>query len=301
MSFDKLVGNDKIKGLLNELVEQNHIVHSYLFTGIEGIGKKIFAQEFARKILCIEKEKNEKCLSCIKWNSRNHPDFIQIDKDGNVIKIEQIRNMQKEILQKPIVSNKKVYIINDSDAMTEEAQNCLLKTLEEPPEFAVIILITNNENALLNTIKSRCMKINFLPIEKQGIKQYIEDNLNIEKEEDLIEKCEGSLGKAIYMHEQKELYNKVNILLRNIKEQSLIELFNNADVLYKEKENIIEILDYINISLYHTKDIKMLNCIKYVEETKKRLLANGNYDMCIDYLLIKIWEEINEKYSRNSI
>ena len=96
--------------------------------------------------------------------------------DGKSIKIEQIRYMQEKIAEKPIASNKKVYISNNSDTMTKEAQNCLLKTLEEPPEYAVIILVLANENNMLNTIKSRCTKIMFNPLSKEEIIHYFNSN-----------------------------------------------------------------------------------------------------------------------------
>ena len=96
--------------------------------------------------------------------------------DGKSIKIEQIRYMQEKIAEKPIASNKKVYIINNSDTMTKEAQNCLLKTLEEPPEYAVIILVLANENNMLYTIKSRCTKIMFNPLSKEEIIHYFNSN-----------------------------------------------------------------------------------------------------------------------------
>ena len=163
MSFDNIVGNNKIKDFLNQSIGEQHVSHSYLFVGIDGIGKTLFAREFAKKILCLN-GKGDSCESCIKWDSNNHPDFLQIEPENNTIKIEQIRNMQEEISVKPIASNKKVFLIVNSDCMTKESQNCLLKTLEEPPEYATIILTTYNESKLLNTIKSRCMKIPFQKI-----------------------------------------------------------------------------------------------------------------------------------------
>lgn len=301
MSFEKIVGNDKIKTFLDKQVKENHILHSYLFVGIDGIGKSLFAREFARKVLCFNQEETEDCLSCLKWNSNNHPDFYQIEPENRVIKIEQIRKIQEKISEKPIVSKRKVYIIMDSDLMTKEAQNCLLKTLEEPPEYATIILITANESKLLNTIKSRCMKVVFEAVEEEKIENYIEKVLDIETSKEWIKKSEGSIGKAIRLQEEKEIYEQVNQFLKYVEEKDLITTLNKADVLYKEKEKIQEILDYINISLYDTKERKKLNCIQYVEDTKRRVLANSNYDMCIDYLLMKLWEEMHEKYSRSSI
>ena len=185
--------------------------------------------------------------------------------------------------------------------MTTEAQNCLLKTLEEPPEYATIILITSNESKLLNTIKSRCMKISFDRIEDELIEKKVKEILQIEPLKDLIIRSEGSIKKAIDLHEEKDLYEQIDRILKNIEQKDLITNLNDSEILYKEKETIQEILEYIIVSLFHTKEKRKLNCIKYVEETKKRILSNSNYDMCIDYLLMKIWEEINEKYSRSSI
>lgn len=298
MSFENIIGNNKIKEFLNQAVEEGHVSHSYLFIGINGIGKTLFAREFAKKVLCLNGKGNN-CESCLKWENNNHPDFVQINPENNVIKIEQIRNMQEEISVKPIASNKKVFLIIDSDLMTKEAQNCLLKTLEEPPQYALIILTTSNESKLLNTIKSRCMKIPFERIDEKEITDYANNVLNISASKDFIKMCEGSIGKLLEIKEDEELYTKINTLLENIEGSKFTSLINNAEVLYKGKEKITEILEYINVYLYNQKDMKKLKCIKYVEEVKKRLLANSNYDMCIDYLLMNLWEEINEKYSRS--
>ena len=166
MSFENIIGNKKIKSEFIDNIKNNTLSHSYLFVGQEGIGKKLFAKELAKMALCLNnKTENDNCSSCVKFDSGNNPDFVLIEPDGNSIKIAQIREMQENVYTKSIVSRKKVFIINDSDKMTEEAQNSLLKTLEEPPEYIMIILITANENKLLNTIKSRCLKISFNNLE----------------------------------------------------------------------------------------------------------------------------------------
>ena len=140
--FDEIIGNDRIKNQLKQAVDLNKTSHSYLFLGISGIGKKMIAKEFAKMILCEnEKKYCNQCKSCIEFDSNNNPDFTLIEPDGASIKIDQIRQMQKKIIEAPIISKNKVYIIDDADLMTTEAQNCLLKTLEEPPEFVTIILI----------------------------------------------------------------------------------------------------------------------------------------------------------------
>ena len=150
--FDNILGNDNIKQQLKQAVDLNKTSHSYLFLGISGIGKKMIAKEFAKMILCESSEKYcNQCKSCIEFDSNNNPDFFLIEPDGTSIKIDQIRQMQKKIIEAPIISNNKVYIIDDADLMTTEAQNCLLKTLEEPPESVTIILIGSKENSFLST------------------------------------------------------------------------------------------------------------------------------------------------------
>lgn len=300
MNIEEIVGNERVKQMLIKTAITRSVLHSYLFIGTEGIGKKIMARTFAQMILC-EDEQNrpcQKCKSCIEFENHNHPDFMQIEAEEKSIKIEKIRYMQEKIAEKPIVSSRKVYIIDDSDCMTKEAQNCLLKTLEEPPKYATIILIATNESKLLNTIRSRCMKVPFQKIEDEKIKEYMQKNRNIIMKSEEILLCEGSIAKAIEWQEKQDSYRAIEEIIQKIETQDLIDLFKQAEFLYKAKEDIYILLDAMIVLLYHTKDEKKLNCIQYVEETKRRLLANSNYDMSIDNLLMKMWEEINEKYNR---
>lgn len=176
--------------------------------------------------------------------------------------------------------------------MTKEAQNSLLKVLEEPPEYASIILIASNENKLLNTIRSRCIKINFNKLQEQDIIEYCtKNNINIEKS--IISYAGGSIAKAIKIQNSKEEYQKVEEIIQKINEKDLIHILNNSEVLYKSKDNIFDLLDYINVLLIKTKEIQKINCIKYVEEAKKRLNSNSNYDMTIDLLLMNMFKECN--------
>ena len=165
LSFDNIIGNNSVKKLLSHAIDFNNILHSYMFIGPEGIGKSLFAKEFAKIIL------NNPI------DIYNHPDFMIIEpEDGKSLKIEQIRYLQEKISEKPISSSKKIYIINDSDSMTKEAQNCLLKTLEEPPSYAIMVLIVSNENKMLTTIKSRCTKVSFHSLSIDELKSYFTIN-----------------------------------------------------------------------------------------------------------------------------
>ncbi len=295
--FENILGNHEIKKMLEQAMMHDKISHSYLMIGIDGIGKKMIAREFAKSVLCLEKNKGcNICKSCIEFNSNNHPDFLCFEPNGNSIKIQQIRELQKRIQEKPILSNKKVYIINHADWMTKEAQNCLLKTLEEPPEFAVIILIGSNESAFLTTIKSRCMVLHFNPIENEVLKKYLEQrNQRKEIPKNILDMAQGSIGKAIYLEDKQEQYEQVENMIDNLAKKDLIDFIKTAEFLYKLKDEIYEILEVINIILLKIakKNDIYTKCIKIVENTKRRLQQNGNYDMCIDNMLFNMWEEVN--------
>lgn len=295
--FNNILGNDKIKELLINSIKNNKTSHSYMFVGIEGIGKKLIAKEFAKMILCTDENKYcDKCKSCIEFNTNNNPDFKIIEPDGNSLKIEQIREFQKKVSEKPIISRKKVYIINDSDKMTTEAQNCLLKTLEEPPEFVTIILIGANENLFLSTIKSRCMIIHFEEISNQIIEKYLEQNYQTKiNSKIMLEAFQGSIGKAIQLKEKQDEYEKIEDIIYSLEKKDKIDIINMSEIIYKAKEEKNEILDYMNIvflNLARTSN-KYAECIKVVEDTKKRLLSNANYDMSIDNMILRLWEQVN--------
>ena len=258
--------NSQIEELLENTIKSKKIVNGYIFSGSGSTKNYEYAKMFAKMILCFKQEGTScnECTSCIMFNDDNHPDYYEINKDANEsIKIDEIRELQDRIIEKPITSSKKVYVINNAEKMTVEAQNCLLKTLEEPPEFVTIILVSNNENTLLTTIKSRCTKIAFT---EENTKELTE--------------------------EEKARYEELEKIFGNIEKYLSIDLLNNLDVLYKDKDNIFENLDFINQILIKKarENIKYLDYIDYVEETKNKLSANSNFDMCIDNLILKIWE-----------
>lgn len=198
------------------------------------------------------------------FDEDNHPDYFELNKEKTEsIKIDDIRRLQEKVIEKPITSEKKVYVINNAENMTVEAQNCLLKTLEEPPEFVSIILVTNNENSILTTIKSRCTKLLF----------------SEEEVSDLTE-------------EEKNSYESLKKIFGHVEDYVSIDLLGNVDELYGDKEHILEKLDFVNMIFIDRakSDYRYLDYIDFVEETKRKLKANGNFDMCIDYLILKIWE-----------
>lgn len=295
MAFENIIGNEQIKNTLNQIIKADKLSHSYMFIGPAGIGKTLFAKEFAKMILCENSDSKpcNTCKSCIELSNNNNPDLIEIGPIQGTIKIEQIREVQAKVLEKPIISSKKVYIIKDADCMTKESQNCLLKTLEEPPSFITIIMTGSNESMFLNTIKSRCIKVSFGKIEDNELKQYLENEYNFKIDESILKACEGSIEKAIRVNKNKEQYEEVSKLFSNIEKYKLLDVLKKLDFIYKNKEDIYDILDYINIVLFNKllENPKYIRYIETVEQTKKNLRANSNYDMSIDNMIFKIWEE----------
>lgn len=301
---NKIKGNENNRKELKRIVQNNNILHSYLFLGKEGIGKKEIAKEFAKQILCLTKKEDCDCKSCICFETQNHPDIQIINEESETIKIGTIRDMIQTVYEKPILSNKKIYIINDSDKMTKEAQNSLLKTLEEPPEYIVMILIASNSDMILNTIKSRCTKIVFDKLTNKEIQEILTtkeiENTNIS--ENMYELFDGSINKALKILEKKDKYIQLNTFINEINQKSKLDFITQNKEIF-EKEEIEELLEYCIVLLFNLgkkeKNIKYFNCIKIIRETISRIKSNSNFDMSIDNMLFKLWEEVNEENCRS--
>ena len=303
MSFEQIIGNDEVKNYIRKNLEENKILHSYLFLGNEGVGKLLLAKEFAKYILCLgDKSENCGCKSCVCYNSVNHPDFSVLNEEGGSIKIdESIRPLVEKVIEKPILSNRKVYIINDAEKMTDESQNCLLKTLEEPPEFVTIILVSSNENLLFNTIKSRCMKVKFNNIPNNELYDYLVNDVGYgEISENLLKTFEGSIGKAIQLKDNKEEYSNIDNIVEAFQKEDIISILLSANFLYN-KERAIEFLKYFVVCLFSKskEDKRYLNCIEHVNNAIRNINANGNLDMNVDSMLFNVWRELNEKSNRS--
>lgn len=276
--FDNIMGHDDKKTYFKNIIQKHNISHSYIFYGEDGIGKLTFAKELAKQILSTESL--ETC-----------PDYKYIEKleDKKDIVIEQIR---KEIIDDvyiaPITSKYKLYIINDADCLNIAAQNSLLKTLEEPPKYIIIIMICSNINKILPTIKSRTNKINFFGVDNQDIGKYINEHFNVNLSSNILEYVNGSIGNAINIVKNGliDKFDKIDILVEYvIKKDVLNSLKLSADIDFSNI-NIIGYLEYI----MYTK--RIYGAIKIIEKTILRLKNNGNYDIVIDNMILKIIDEI---------
>jgi len=177
MLCDAVLGQQQAIDLLQAAVRSGRIAPAYLFTGIEGTGKFTAAVAFAKALNCREQADDfcAVCAACRKIDKRLHPDCFFIEPDKNVIRIEQVREMQKKIIFKPLEGNKKVVIIDQAERLNLHAANCLLKTLEEPPDDTVLILVANTGAPLLPTIRSRCQIIRFAPLSTAVIRTILRD------------------------------------------------------------------------------------------------------------------------------
>jgi DNA polymerase-3 subunit delta' len=177
MSFNHILGQKRSLNIVRRMLDAGKIPHAFLFTGIAGVGKYTTARALAKALNCTQHTADfcDTCASCKKIESDMHPDFTLIGPEKNVIKIDQIRNLKKNIAFAPLEAIWRVIIIDQAETMNREAANCLLKTLEEPPSATVLILIANGTIRLLPTILSRCQKISFAPLSKHVIQTLLEN------------------------------------------------------------------------------------------------------------------------------
>jgi len=171
MPFSDIIGHDRPKAVLKAALRHDRVAHAYLFHGEPGIGKRLTAFRFAQAINCDSPDAVNaqdacgRCRSCQQIESRTHPDFILIVPDQEQanpqIKIEEVRALEEQIIYRPLVGQRRVVIIDDADRLTLGAANALLKTLEEPPGYTVLILVTSRPHMLPVTIRSRCQSLRF--------------------------------------------------------------------------------------------------------------------------------------------
>ncbi len=239
MSFNSVIGQKEAVEILQDEIKQERISHAYLFSAKKGSGKSKLAFEFAKASFCEESEVDScgSCINCRKMDHQNHPDFkmISVLEGKSAISIDQIRELKKEIAYKPYDSDHKIYIIEAAEKLTKEAANSLLKTLEEPPSFATIILLVEDSGKLLPTLVSRCQQIKLRNVSKQKIKELLlAEGLEAERAEIISRTAAGSPGKALeiikiddYFEQRQQIYD----FLKNINSKNTIEIFKITEKL----------------------------------------------------------------------
>lgn len=199
----ELIGNERIAGLLHRTAEERKPAHAYLFNGPEGVGKKRFAIQFACLLNCPERgeDADHHCPVCRRITESKHPDVLIESPERGNIRIERIRSLQAFFKYAPVEAAYRVAIIDDAHCMNRAAQNALLKTLEEPPPNRILILVTGRPSSLLSTVRSRCRKAPFGPIDTDPLGELLRERLGItrEKAAALAAMSGGSVSRALEM------------------------------------------------------------------------------------------------------
>jgi len=276
-----------------------------------------------RICLCTDKKDNKicgKCMSCKMYLSGLNPDLFIIKSEGT-IGIDEIRDMQKQLLVRPLYSEKKIYLIIDANKMTVQAQNCLLKTLEEPPKHVIIILTVSNLNTMLETIQSRIVKFNFKKNTFDEIKLFLsqKNKTNIENLDFIALYSDGIIGRALDFIESDEfmsLRESIISLIIKLMKTELSEIFVIYDFFDKNKKNINTVLDIIvlfyrdllvikkvgegafiinsdkrkfildNANTFNSEMI--MNNIEVIEMTRKIIKQNANFQLAIEVMFMKL-------------
>ncbi|MBM7623941.1 DNA polymerase III subunit delta' [Sporohalobacter salinus] len=305
MAFANIVGQDIPVDILQNGLERKRINHAYLFTGKKGVGKKFTAIQFAKALNCKEMDLDAcgECISCRKFDSGNHPDIVDIEPEGKHIKIDQIRKLQQSISYRPYESEWKIYIIKEADCMNLQAANSLLRTLEDPPGYVIIILLASKEESLLPTITSRCQIVKFRPLTVDEIIDRLISRFKLDKNKakKIAVLADGSLGKAIDFIENEETLTTREIILDEIKKLNnldLVELFELVQKILDYKEEIDNILESI-ITFYR-------DLLLYKGSQKEELLINFDYQeelSCLDqeYTFDEIQAIIEEIEKTNNL
>ena len=297
MPFTDILAQDHIIEHFNKAIKTDHLSHAYIFTGQEGVGKALFAKEFAKALNCKNND-NDSCNSCTNCNRiemLNHPDVFWIEREekAKFIKIENIRNLQNSVRLSPLESDYKIFIIKEADRMNEEASNCLLKTLEEPSPNTIIILIANSVAPIKDTIRSRCQIIRFQPIPSHIIEGQLTDKSGADANKIgwISRFCNGSLANALHLLDDNHYEMNNDIVTRMtgpdldnlIFAEEVIDSYLSTGDSLEEKRQILKSILHCILQLY--RDLLMVKVMNKhdVEQAKMSLYNAGREDSLQEY------------------
>lgn len=325
--FSEIVGHNQIVDHLKNAIRLEKISHAYILNGENNAGKMMIAEAFAMALQCEEHgdEACMKCRSCHQAKEHNQPDIIYVSHDKpNIISVDDIRQqINNDIVIKPYSSKYKIYIVDEAEKMNIQAQNALLKTIEEPPAYAVILLLTTNADRFLPTILSRCITLNLKSVKEDLIKAYLMKKYQIpDYQADVCAAfAQGNVGKAIQLassDEFNELKQTTLSIVKKLEDIDLYELNQLIKQINEFKPKIQEYFDLLTLwfrdVLYMkaTNDVNNLifkdevydikkqaakrsysgieNILQALEQARVRLNANVNFDLVIELLLLTIKE-----------
>lgn len=258
MSFKDVLGQDHIVQNFQKTIEKDLLAHAYVFTGIDGIGKSLFAKQLAKRLNCSANDIDscDKCVNCRKIDMETSSDvhWISLGKSKKFLGIKDIKALQDTAALKPVESNYKIFVIKDANRLSEEASNSLLKTLEEPPLSSIIILLASSLDSLPETIVSRCQIIRFLNLSQDTIHEILKNRYkdNVETLEWFAQISNGSVGNAINLIEE-DLYKKNELLVECLSNLCKVDNFKLSkqihDWIPDSKKTLEEKRSYLKIIL----------------------------------------------------
>ena len=325
--FSDIIGHEQIIGHLKNAIALDKVSHAYIFNGPKLSGKMMLAEAFAMALQC-EGEGTRPCLlcrSCKQAVDHNQPDIIYVSHEKpNTIGVDDIRTqINTDIAIKPYSSPRKIYIIQEGEKMTAQAQNDLLKTLEEPPAYAVILILTTNVDALLPTILSRCVVLNMKPVRDDLVKKYLMEELQIPdyKANVCVAFARGNLGKAKQLASSEEFDHIKEEAVSMLKYVQDMEINEMLAAVKKIQEYKFDVDDYLDILAIWYRDVLLFKAtndanhlifkeeiqyikkcadrcayegiediLKALDKAKSRLKANVNFELTMELLLMAIKE-----------
>ena len=297
MDFKNIIGHEEIISRFLSNIETDHVSHAYIIAGEEGSGRFSLANAFAKALQC-ESEGSDacgECKSCKQAESGNHPDIIVVEKGKNaILTVDTIREQVVSTMDiKPYSSKYKVYIIKDGEKMNEMAENALLKTIEEPPAYGIIIIITTQPEKLLPTIRSRCITLSTKPIKEKDIHEYLVEKLGVDENKATfaIEYAQGNLGKAILLATNEEyegLINSVIDLEANIYDMTMDDI---SEAIQKCTNYQMNINDYLDLMMMWYRDILVLK----VTGNPDKIMFKEQYSVIREQAKYLSFNELDDK------
>ena len=325
--WSRIVGHQDIIQYIEQVTKTGTPSHAYIISGEHGSGKSLLSKLFAMALTCENREESPcmECRSCKQAAGGNHPDIRRVthEKPGTISVSEIREQVVADILIRPYQSPYKVYLIEEAEKMTAQAQNALLKTLEEPPAYAVILLLTTNEDLLLQTIRSRCVLLKLRGVKDSLVKKYLMDVLGVD--EHRAEICasfaQGNIGRGAELAQSDSFREMVQDMLQLLKYIDEMEVSEIMAALKEVQKYKITISDFFDLMAVYFRDVLLFKAtgdinqlvfcdeVSYIRDrarkssyegietilealrkAKERLAANVNFDLTAELLILSIKE-----------
>ena len=325
--FKDILGHEQIIEHLQNAIAMDKVSHAYIINGPDKSGKMMLAEAFAATLQCEAggTEPCGECHSCKQAAGRNQPDIIYVKHEKpNTISVDDIRTqVNNDIVIKPYSSKHKIYIIDEAEKMNVQAQNALLKTIEEPPAYAIILLLTTNADNFLPTILSRCVTLNLKVVQDEQIKQFLMSNYQVpDYQADIcVAFAQGNVGKAIQLASSEDFNELKAAALQLLKRIKDIDLYEMTEAVKQIGQYKLQINDYFDLMMIWYRDVLLFKAtgdvnglifkdevydikrqaekssyngieeiLQALRKAQIRLNANVNFDLVIELLLLTIKE-----------